>query len=274
MKYANQGISDLTGWLVDMVFRSLYAETYDLLYHDKDYVSECDLIERLFQDFADCPVQSVLDLGCGTGNHAIPLARRGYEVVGLDYSASMLAQARRKTAEFCNDCTVVFYQGDLRKVDLCRRFDASLMMFAVLGYQLEDDDVLAALKTARRHLSEGGLLIFDVWYGPAVIYQQPSRRLKEIPTRTGKVMRFASANLDDQRNVCQVYFRVLRLENDQVVAETEEHHSVRYFFPESLEHFLGAADFKLVRLGGFPDFEQDANETTWNVLTVARAIRT
>jgi hypothetical protein len=51
------------------------------------------------------------------------------------------------------------------------------MMFAVLGYQGENDDVLAALKTAHRHARPGGLFLFDVWYGPAVLHERPSQRV-------------------------------------------------------------------------------------------------
>ena len=46
------------------VFGPIYADVYDLLYHDKDYVAECDLIECVFQTYGDGPIRSVLDLGC------------------------------------------------------------------------------------------------------------------------------------------------------------------------------------------------------------------
>ena len=142
------------GSVLHEVFGSNYAEAYDIVYRDKDYAAECDLIERLFQRYGEGPMASVLDLGCGTGNHSLLLDQRGYEVVGVDRSASMLAHARSKAAksEPNNGRKEAFYQGDIRNVDLQRQFDAVLIMFAVLGYQLENSDVLSALKTARRHL--------------------------------------------------------------------------------------------------------------------------
>ena len=79
------------------VFGSVYADAYDLFYRDKDYAAESDLIECIFQTYGDGAIRSILDLvGCGTGNHAIPLAQRGYEVVGIDRSENMLDQARRE----------------------------------------------------------------------------------------------------------------------------------------------------------------------------------
>ena len=253
------------------VFGPIYADAYDLFYHDKDYVAECDLIECIFQIYGDGPIRSVLDLGCGTGNHAIPLAQRGYEVVGVDRSESMLAHAQSKAASFSSGSSVAFHQGDIRSVDLQCRFDAALMMFAVLGYQLENTDVLSALRTAHRHLHPGGLLIFDVWYGPAVLHQRPSQRIKVIPTPEGKILRVASGELDIRRHICTVHFHMWRLEGERLLAETEEGHSMRYFFPRELDLFLECSGFAPIRLGAFREFDQDPDETTWNVLSVARA---
>ena len=76
------------------VFGRDYAAAYDDLYQDKDYVAECDLIERVFETYGQGPTRRVLDLGCGTGGHAVILAKRGYDVVGVDRSPEMLERAR------------------------------------------------------------------------------------------------------------------------------------------------------------------------------------
>lgn len=253
------------------VFGPVYANVYDLIYHDKDYITECELIERIFKTYGNGTIRSVLDLGCGTGNHAIPLAKRGYEIVGVDFSAEMLSHARRKAAAVFGDKGPVFRRGDIRYIDLQRQFDAVLMMFAVLSYQIENADVLSTLKTARHHLYQGGLLIFDVWYGPAVLHQRPSQRVKVIPTPEGKILRVASGELDSRRHICTVNYHLWQLEGEKVVAEAEESHTMRYFFPLELDLFLECSGFTPIRLGAFPEFDRDPDETTWNVLEVARA---
>ena len=65
------------------VFGAEYSAAYDLLYQDKDYEAEVDVIEHVFATHGHGRVRRVLDLGCGTGGHAAPLAQRGYEVVGI-----------------------------------------------------------------------------------------------------------------------------------------------------------------------------------------------
>lgn len=253
------------------IFGSTYANAYDVVYSDKNYAAECDLIEHLFQSYGDGALRSVLDLGCGTGNHAIPLAERGYEVVGVDRSTEMLSHARRKADAISGNNRVSFVEGDIRNVTLRRQFDAVLIMFAVLGYQLENGDVLSALRVARQHLRTGGLLLFDVWYGPAVLHQRPSQRVKVIPIPEGRILRVSSGELDIQRHTCTVHSEIWRLEGDRLTASTEESHSMRYFFPLELNLFLECSGFTPLRLGAFPEFDRSPDETTWNVLEVVRA---
>jgi SAM-dependent methyltransferase len=257
---------------MDEVFGQAYAESYDILYHNKDYKAECDLIENIVKTYGDGSAHSILDLGCGTGNHAIPLSQRFYEVIGVDRSDAMLAHARRKAAEGLNNKSVTFIQGDLRSIDLGRSFDVALIMFAVLGYQLENADVLSALRTARRHLRPGGLLIFDVWYGPAVLHQRPSQQVKVIPTAEGQVLRVASGEINVQRHLCTVDYRLWRIKGERLVEETKESHKVRFFFLPELSLFMESAKFTPLRVGAFPRFDQDPDETTWNILVVARAV--
>ena len=252
-------------------FGAAYARTYDPLYQDKDYTGECDLIERTIQSYGSGTPATVLDLGCGTGNHTIELARRGYEVVGVDRSTWMVAEAQRKAA-LEPHVRVTVRQGDLRGLDLQRRFDVVLMMFAVLGYQLEDADVLAALGTARRHLPSGGLLLFDVWYGPAVLQQRPSARMKSVPVPGGQVIRSAESTLNVERHLCTVHFHVERMEGGNRTAEMDEAHPMRYFFRDELDRFITASNFSLLRLGVFPAFDEEPDESSWNVLAVARAV--
>ena len=253
------------------VFGSGYSAAYDILYQDKDYEAECDLVERVFRDYALGPVHRVLDLGCGTGNHAIPLARRGYSVVGVDRSEGMLARAREKVEHWIGPDRPAFRQGDVTNVALGETFGAVLLMFAVLGYQVEDPEVLAALAVARRHLRPHGLLFFDVWYGPAVLRERPSQRLKVLPTPDGELLRVASGELDVQRQVCTVGYEMWRLAGDRLVERTTESHDMRFFFPRELDLLLGAAGFEPVRVGAFPEIDDPPDETTWNVAVVARA---
>lgn len=251
-------------------FGPAYADWYDALYGDKDYASEVNLIERIVKRYGHGPVHRILDLGCGTGNHAIPLARRGYEVVGIDRSPLMVDQARAKVQ--CADFTgaATFICADIRHANLDHEFDMALMMFAVLGYQLSDDDVLLALQTARRHLTHDGLLLFDVWYGPAVVQQGPSDREKRVAVEGGSIRRAASAAIDTLHHRCDIRYQLVWEGPGTGLKTTEELHRMRYFFPEEIALFLARAGFDLIRLGAFDNLDSDPNHSTWNAMVVAR----
>jgi hypothetical protein len=115
-------------------------------------------------------------------------------------------------------------------------------------------------------------LVFDVWYGPAVLRERPSQRVKVIPTADGKVLRIASGTLDTFRHLCRTDYLLWRWSDGKPVQETSESHLMRYFFPRELDLFLQCEHFALDHLGAFPDFHRDPDETTWNVLAAAHAL--
>jgi SAM-dependent methyltransferase len=256
----------------ERVFRKAYAERYDLFYAEKDYEAECDMLENAFHQYGKGKIRTVLDLGCGTGNHAFPLAKRGYKVTGVDRSPNMLAEALSKVARFKSQTQLSpeFLQGELRSLNLGRRFDAVLMMFAVLGYQVSNEDVLAALTTVRRHLKPHGLFVCDVWYGPAVLAIRPSDKIKIIPVDNGKVIRLASGDLDIHHHLATVEYHILHLQDKAVLNESTETHHMRYFFPQELAFFMKQANLNMLHLCTFSDLALEAGEHSWNVLVVAR----
>jgi SAM-dependent methyltransferase len=242
-----------------------YASAYDSMYADKDYERECDVVEEAFRRFADGPVRTVLDLGAGTGNHALPLARRGYDVTGVDLSNEMVEIARGKARDA--GLEVGFAQGDLRTVRVDRRFDAVLLMFAVLGYQRTNTDVRAALENARAHLRAGGALVLDLWYGPGVLTEPPEDRQRTIDTPDGPLTRTVTAKLDVPNQLCTVSYALSGAGRD-----AEETHVMRFFFPAELELFLEAAGFELVAVTAFGDLDSPASTDSWTATVVARAL--
>lgn len=249
------------------VFGKAYSSAYDSLYGAKDYARECSMIEGLVGIASEPRI--FLDMGCGTGGHAIQLARRGHHVIGVDRSAEMLSIARSKAAAAGQSQRVDFQQGDLRTFDAGRTVDTAIMMFAVLGYQQTDRDVSDALAAVARHLQLGAAFIFDIWYGPAVIADPPGARSRTIDTPEGRLVRTTHSTMLPG-NLCQVAFDLERYEGDRLVDTAHEDHVMRYFFPDELARFARATGFACEHIGDFNDPGREADANSWNAVVLFR----
>jgi SAM-dependent methyltransferase len=114
---------------------------------------------------------TVLDLACGTGRHAIELARRGYEVVGFDLSLPMLARAGEEAQD--RDAKLNFVQGDMREMTFEEQFDGVYCWNTSFGYFEEDKNALV-IDRIHRSLKTGGLLLLDVINRDFLVRQSPS----------------------------------------------------------------------------------------------------
>jgi SAM-dependent methyltransferase len=255
------------------VFNDDYAKGYDALYREKDYRAEVNLIEAAL-GLAGRGAE-LLDLGCGTGGHAIELARRGHTVTGVDLSPHMLLSARRKAeAELEAARRPQFQQGDARSFSVGEgsTFDAVVMMFAVIGYLNGNEDVVSALRRVRAHLRPGGLFLCDFWWGPAVLTQRPGERVRVVEEPGGKLLRATRTDLDTLHNTADVHFELFRFANDKGAVQSSETHRMRYFFGPELELLLQAAGLQLERLSQFMKLGEAPTDDSWNAMLVARAV--
>jgi SAM-dependent methyltransferase len=251
---------------VKMVFKE-YSNYYDVLYSTKDYEAEVDFISQLVPLGSK---QRILDLGCGIGGHDIPLAKSGHAVTGVDLSAGMLATAKKRAAQAA--VKIEFILDDIRTVRLEKLFDAVISMFAVMSYQVTNDDLVKALQTARAHLDKSGLFVFDAWFGPAVLAQRPEERVKEITTGDERIIRIAKPELDVLTNVVTVNYTVLHLKGSQLLDEMHEAHRMRYLFLPEVAWMAQNTGFEVVKTCPFMDAEGQPSEKDWNVTWVLQAI--
>ena len=147
-----------------------YSKYYDLLYQDKDYVGEVEYVHGLIQRYAS-RAKSIIELGCGTGNHANLLHQKGYVLDGIDISETMLVEARSRFPH------IRFHHGDIREIKLSMKADVVISLFHVMSYQRTNEDLHKTFATVKVQLNDGGIFIFDCWYGPAVLTNRPVVRV-------------------------------------------------------------------------------------------------
>jgi len=243
-----------------------YSNYYNLLYKDKDYAAEVNYITRMVNDH-NPESKTVLNLGCGTGNHDFIFADKGYNVVGADLSEDMIKIANDKKQKL-GTANIDFITGDARTLSLKKEFDVVLSLFHVMSYQSGNDDLEKAFNTAYTHAKKGGLFIFDCWYGPGVLTDRPTVRDKQFENDEFKVNRLSTPTLHVNDNCVDVEFKVDILnkttsENYKIT----ELHKMRYLFLPELNYFLSKAGFT-VKLAEEWLSGKTLTEKSWNATLV------
>lgn len=218
-----------------------YSRYYDLLYKDKDYAGEVDYVDSIIKRYKP-DSKEILDLGCGTGRHADLLSKKGYFVHGVDLSEEMLKVARNR-----RNVKNSFVHGDARKIQLGLKVDAVLSLFHVLSYQNSNSDLEQVLLRAKEHLKPGGVLIFDCWYGPAVLTDRPVTRVKRLEDDYISVVRIAEPIMHANENRVDVNYQIcIKDKCNGNVQELSECHRMRYLFKPEIELIFKMVGFKML----------------------------
>ncbi|MBD2020711.1 class I SAM-dependent methyltransferase [Leptolyngbya sp. FACHB-36] len=246
-----------------------YAHYYDLLYRDKNYGAEAQFVHELIQRHAP-DAKSILELGCGTGMHAALLSERGYSLCGVDLSSKMLERANQRVQTLPEHqvAQLTFQQGDVRSVRLDRSFDVVVSLFHVISYQTINEDLQAAFATAKQHLKPGGVFLFDCWYGPAVLSDRPSVRVKRLADEILSVTRIAEPVLYPNQNWVDVNYQIL-IQDSLSIETLHETHRMRYLFQPEVELLLSQAGFSYVAAGEWMTNREPGCDT-WSVYFIGR----
>jgi SAM-dependent methyltransferase len=244
---------------------------YDLIYRDKDYAGEAGFVAALIEQHAPrqrAPVR-VLDLACGTGRHAMELARKGYAVEGSDISSGMVAVARKSAAGQGMD--VRFHECSFQTANAIEgTFDVVLAMFASLGYLTDFTDVALTLDNVSRKLAPGGIFIFDVWNGAAVLQHYSPYKVRQDADQERKVERVSRTTLDAVTQQATVKFEFKVEYADGSTRHFSENHHVRFYFPQEMSDLLAALGFEVVFRCAFMQPGKALAPDDWNMTYVVR----
>lgn len=233
---------------------SKLAELYDFIYMQfKDYADEsrrvAGLLGRLHPD-----ARTVLDVGCGTGEHARLLARdHGYAVDGLDIEPDFVRLARRKHPDGSFAC------ADRTDFDLGRRYDAVLCLFSSIGYVKTLDNVERALGRFRAHLADGGVVVVELWLEPDA-WHTGRVYLHTAESEEVTVCRMSVSGQRGRLSVIDFHYLVGTSTGIEHMTET---HELGLFTRDELERRFVAA--------GFTEIEYDPEGLIGRGLFTARA---
>jgi len=247
------------------VFGETYSKYYNLLYKDKNYKEEFDYINGIINKYSNRDSKTVLDIGCGTGKHLKFFKDIGYDITGVDLSENMIKEAKNYLSQ---DDGLLCSKASEFKID--KKFDIVISLFHVMSYQVLNTELRSLFKNVKEHLADGGLFIFDFWYGPAVLTDPPLVKIKHLEDNEMKIIRITEPVMHPNTNVIDVNFEVLitdkRTDRLEIINET---HKMRYFFFPEIEMFTEFAGLQIVNSYKWMTYE-NLSFDSWYGLVIVR----
>ena len=237
------------------------ARVYDRLNSELDYGAWADFFERCFDRYLEKRPEIVLDLACGTGRMTRVLAERGYDMIGVDGSAEMLAEA------YAEGGGILYLMQDMRELELYGTVGAAVCCLDSINYLLEERDVARVFSLVHNYLDPDGLFLFDVNspYKFEEIYGNNAYILEDETAYCGWQNEY-----DRETGICDFYLSLFEEQEDGSYERSDEHQRERCYDQETLCRLLSEAGFEV--LGLFGDYSgAEIKETTERWYFVAKA---
>jgi SAM-dependent methyltransferase len=217
-----------------------WAPYYDLVYKDMiDYDAQCRFLRSIFKEEGVPEDGKVLDLGCGTGGHSIPLAEMGYRVTGVDSSESMVQIAAKKAVNL----PARFFHQDMRFLELPAKFDATICMFGGFGHVLSSADVRRTLRGISTHLHPGRPFAFEYWSLGGV--RPGHTAFHEVEQDELKVTRFAKSTFVPERRMLNIDFEFIIRQGERILEAFAVETPVRVYQRSEMERYLTETGFDI-----------------------------
>lgn len=217
-----------------------YAQKYDKECYVQGTLGECDFIElEINRDKSS----KIIDIGCGTGRHAIELTKRGYNVTGIDLSESQLARAREKAK--AAGVTIDFHRHDARTLPFENEFDLAIMLCEG-GFSLMETDEMnfEILKNATKALKSKGKFIFTTLNGLFPLFHSVSEFYKAAEKEGQSQCKECSFDLMTFRDHNTAVFE------DDSGNKRELKCNERYYVPSEITWLLKTLGFKKIDIFG------------------------
>ena len=217
-----------------------YARKYDKEVYVQGTLGECDFIE---QEIGRDRSKKIIDIGCGTGRHAIELAKREYNVTGVDLSENQIKRAREKAKEA--GVVIGFQIQDARNLSFDSEFDLAIMLCEG-GISLMETDQMnfEILKNATKALKSNGKFIFTALNGLFPLFHSVNDFYKSAQKEGQSQCKECSFDLETFRDRNTVVFE------DDSGNKKELKCNERYYVPSEITWLLNSLGFKKIGIFG------------------------
>lgn len=251
-------------------FGKYYDQIYDSFYN---YKKECDNLEEIFSKHSKEPIKEILDIGCGTGTHAIDLTKRGYTVTGIDISPVMIEEAEKKAEKA--KLKIDFELQDMRNIALPDKFDAAICLFGGFGYLQTTEDLNGFFRGVKECLKGPSFLVFEYWNVKTVKPGFRSWVKAEDEDKGTTIIRLSESEFDEKTSIISLNMDFYVFSGKEVIDRFTEVHELLCHDYYEIENILRDNRFELIELYGKDIKSQtlkDEIEEEPNILVVAKVI--
>lgn len=258
-------VAHIAGTIKEFFERDVFYKSYDILYKDKDYTKETNLIWSLARENGIKVPRKILEIGCGTGNHTLQIAKKGVNLVAIDTDMMMTNVAKEKLKSFDN---VNIVNEEVEKLEE-NNFDIATAMFNVVTYISDLDRLESFFKSVFDNLRKGGIFIFDCWNGIAAINDPP--KVKEGKTKNGKVsIDYKIVPKKDLFNQTVELKYDLNYKNGPISKKGTYKFNQTLWTPKEIKSKLDKSGFDILSISPFMEPKKKATEESWKIMFVCK----
>lgn len=240
----------------------LFYKYYDLLFARKDYKKETEIVFELYKRFTKDFPKKILEIGCGTGNHTREIADSDARIVAIDIDQEMISIAKVKIAK-CPNVQVL----ETRVEDLPEKnFDLCVALFNVVTYIGDVDSLKSFLNAISSRLNPGGIFIFDMWNGEAVLKDPPREKVTEAFENERKVVCRLTPTIDSRKRKTLLTYNFEVFEGRLLVEKGNYSFGQTLWFPKEVEMLLRDAGLKTRLNTPAMDLSRVATKNDWKVM--------
>lgn len=248
----------------------IIAPIYDKVNGDVDYSAWADFIEKIIKkEYTAGVPELVLDLGCGTGRMAIELAKRGYDMTGVDYSVEMLDIARENAELVGLSDKMLWLCQDITEFELYGTVDVTVSCLDTVNHLTKVSDLSNCFALVHNYLVPDGLFIFDV-NGKHKFEHTYGKEAYVIEDE--KSFCVWQNYYNEKSRICDFYISLFEEGDDGRYERYDEVQRERMYTIRSIKKALKDNGFEFI--GAYSDFEfNDADDDDDRIYIVARCIK-
>lgn len=245
---------------------TFYSKYYDSIYKSKKNLQEVNHYLKICKKHKIKKIKNIIDIGCGTGEHSFLLAKKAFNILGVDNSNNMLNIALSKKKTFPKKFKINFKKLDFLKheIKLKNNFDAIFLFFHVFSYFLKNSDIKFFFKQCHRNLVNQGVIILDFWNKESVKKLKLKNTFKKFKLKN-KIFYREIKLIKSNKTFVEMKLSILDNKKNYLINEV---HKMRYFSKFEIANYAKKY-FKLI--GSYEHLKlTDISNSNWTGVVVLK----